>query len=332
MAEVISSQELPSPVSSDEALPSPAPSQPELDDGPGDSDKELCCRAGCQNAITESPALLRLIQDIQTGMQSGTKAQREQLQFSCLRQWGGSGENRGWRKYIWRIPLCQKAVCWALNLSDYKRKEFNKQISEGYLLPKRCLKATQCQRDKTGQAQADLLLSWLHSNVAEHLPESHDVRGQVATNESNAQKKLLQAGKAAVQERRLPHHETIPYLDEMDQSQSEVRWLPPETSVAEMRDLALTFLPHCQVSYNTFLAQYHSKWDHKLKTRTEGQHAPCTACARFNAPEDVALVSREYSAHLEAVMQGRQGTEPAGLASALGVARAWWSLRIRCYP
>lgn len=125
---------------------------------------------------------------------------------------------------------------------------------------------------------------------------------------------MLEAAKPLYhKDQRLPREETIPYLDDMDVKQDEIRWMAPGTTVAEMKELAESFLSHHRCSYSTFLKRYNEHWAGRLKVRCEGQHAQCTSCAKFkkfrqqvSAPEDVQLVIREYSEHLRAVMADRR--------------------------
>ncbi|CAJ1403045.1 unnamed protein product [Effrenium voratum] len=88
--------------------------------------------------------------------------------------------------------------------------------------------------------------------------------------------------------------------------------MPPGTTLAEMHDLSMSFLPDTRVSYSTFIGCYHLRWAKRLKIRNEGQHSKCSLCERFkayrkqcSAPADSKKVSEEYASHLEAVMQDR---------------------------
>lgn len=179
-------------------------------------------------------------------------------------------------------------------------QKLNKQIEQGLLQPERSLKETQRQRqDKPATQKAETCLSWQYMNVAEDLAESVRIGedGRVAASTSTA----------------LPKASSIAYLDKLDEDEEGVRWMPPGTTLAEMLDCALTFLPHCKVAYSTFVGCYHLSWAKRLKIRVEGQHSKCISCEKFrqyrkqvSSPEDCRRVSEEYSSHLSDVMRDRQ--------------------------
>ena len=166
-----------------------------------------------------------------------------------------------------------------------------------------CFNKTQHQRECLGQEKADVLLHWVHANVAESLAESH--MGE------RSHTQVIQP-KLRTLCSQLPKPGSIQFLDDLDRNSDTVKWLPPGTSMAEMQDLAQTFLPDQKVSYSTFALRYHSKWEQCLKVRREGQHSKCNHCEKFKAyrrqvthPTDVEQVIKEYGTHLQAVMADR---------------------------
>ena len=204
--------------------------------------------------------------------------------------------------HAWNMALCQEATSRILKLTKHQMKKMNKQISEGLLQPERSLKETQRQKSSRPALQhADALLAWLHQNVAEDLAEGVRVDGECEA----AKKKRIAADP-------LPKLASIPFLDRLEEEEQGVRWMPPGTTLAEMHDLSMSFLPDTRVSYSTFIGCYHLRWAKRLKIRNEGQHSKCSLCERFkayrkqcSAPADSKKVSEEYASHLEAVMQDR---------------------------
>lgn len=80
------------------------------DEGTG-SEPDKCCQAGCLEAVRESVFLSKQLEEIRAGLEEATNAERAQLQFALLRQWGAGNKFGSWRKYVWKLPLCVKAVC-----------------------------------------------------------------------------------------------------------------------------------------------------------------------------------------------------------------------------
>ena len=176
-------------------------------------------------------------------------------------------------------------------------------IERGLLQPERSLRETQKQRSTQALESANSLLSWLHSHVAEDLAESARVSSEGAASSSKQPPPSRSP---------LPKLNTGVFLDFLDERGQGVRWMPPGTSLAEMHDLARTFLPHLPVTYGTFVKCYHMGWAKKLKIRAEGQRSKCSVCERLKeyrrqvtAPEDAKRVSEEYAAHLQEMMRNR---------------------------
>ena len=69
----------------------------------------------------------------------------------------------------------------------------------------------------------------------------------------------------------------------------------PETALSFMD---LDSMPQ---EYSTFCRQLHRAWSHRLKFRTEGQHALCTDCARWKQRCKLGL-----QAHLSSMMADRR--------------------------
>ena len=217
---------------------------------------------------------------------------------------------------FWTLPLCSDAICYILQLTDYKRKALSAQIAEGLLQPKQKQHSMR-EVSKQQFLAADQMLQWLHEQVAENLAES--VR--VGTDRLG----LLKVAQFA--SGTLPAAATVKALDHLEADGDEVKWLPPGTTLTEMKDLAQTFLPSVHCSYSTFCQAYHQKWERKLKVRVEGQHSKCTLCSRFKAyrrqqvstPKDVAHVTNEYSLHIAEVMKDRHFDAALNLRSQISV-------------
>lgn len=290
-----------------------------------------CCQAGCLAAIDESQALSMRCREIHSAIDGGSPGQVESFQFTCLRAWNinmDDNVNRptGWRKYRFGgLPLCAQAVCSILKLPAWKFKKLSQQLSNGKLAPDRSLKESQHQREKVATQKANVLLSWLHQNVAETLAETNR-----SDNRPHADGLvLIQKGarSAGLGKDKLPtptSNNDLFAASEADQRQ--VKWLPPGTSISEMQDLARTFVADTKVSYTTFLICYQTEWAHKLKIRAEGHHSKCTTCSRLkeyrrqcSSPSDVALVQKEYSNHISQVLADRNFDAQLNLKAQMSV-------------
>ena len=94
---------------------------------------------------------------------------------------------------------------------------------------------------------------------------------------------------------------------------NEVRHLPPNTTLTELREVATNFLQPSPVpSYSTFTRVFSHKFPGIIKFRAETQHAKCNDCERFKAyrrtcstHSDAALVGKAYLDHLQAVVRDR---------------------------
>lgn len=304
-AEVVS---LPSDEESS-GLPSPVSS---AHDAPVEESQELsCCHAGCIGTIEESRSLTARSAEIASAMKGTSQGQRELLQFHCLRAWRGQ-TSTGWRQYVFGgVPLCVRAVCSILKLTQWKFKAFSKQIAEGKLAPDASLKHHQIQKEKAAMIKANVLLQWLHENVAESLAETKNNDQRVADGLTFMSKAASAAGLA---KDKLPVSTQCNGLfSEYQENGQQVKWLPPGTTMTDMKDLAQTFLPDQTVSYTTFVVCYQKEWQARLKIRAEGQHSKCATCSRLKefrrqctSPGDVDKVQQEYQQHIAAVMADRK--------------------------
>ena len=111
---------------------------------------------------------------------------------------------------------------------------------------------------------ADTLLSWLHNNVAETLAETR--RRTPGEEAASTRESVLTYSTSAQLAWELPKTTTVEHIDQFDKSEAEVRWLPPGTTLAEMRDLAQTFLPEIKTSYSTFCICYQFPFDKRGST------------------------------------------------------------------
>ena len=260
------------------------PSDPgsDLADAAGGSAND-CCQAGCMSCLLESSVLSVRVKEIQKALDAGTKAQALTLQYTCLQHWNAARQGNsptGWRKYRFGgIPLCVAAICQVLKLPAWKFKNLQTQIAHGKLAPDQSLKDTQVQREKLATQNANILLSWLHTNVAESLVESKHSNDCATADGLTLMRK---AGAIVLGRDRLPPPRSeFDLFAQMEENSAAIKWLPPGTTFTDMRDLAQTFMPDNHVSYTTFVPTYHDEWSQRLKVRTEGQHAKCTTCSRL---------------------------------------------------
>ena len=292
--------ELPSDVDSEIELPPDAPPEPLRGSASTSKlDPDRCCTENCLRHLQDSPALSRRVTELGQALNACTKCQRKTLQFKRLKEWGIGSST--WRRYCaWGLTLCATAVGKLLHISQYHLRQFNAEIAQGHDMPQRMLTETQQQRNERGAwTKADAILQWLHDQVAEDLAESVRVAGEG------------DEVPASTRPSRLPQEPGIAFKDEL--CDCGVRWLPPGTTLAEMLDLGVTFLPEHQVTYSTFVKCYHMSWEKKLKIRSVGQHSKCTACEKFkqyrrqvSSKSDCDRISKEYSDHLTDVMKDRQ--------------------------
>ncbi|CAK9078467.1 unnamed protein product [Durusdinium trenchii] len=299
------SDKLPSDVISEDELPPDVCPEP-LAHSASDRhvDPNSCCKENCWQTLQDSPGLARRVTELQQALDACTKDQRKTLQFKRLKEWG-IGAQTSWRRYrVWGMTLCAAAVQKLLKTTPYFLKQFNSDIAQGHDMPPRVLTETQQQRNERGAwAKASSILEWLHGQVAEDLAESVRVAGDT-----------VHSSKPAALSKPPADTEKIGFIDELDEEG--VRWMPPGTTLSEMLDLGIAFLPDQKVAYSTFVKCYHMSWEKKLKVRTVGQHSKCTACEKFKeyrrriaSKKDGDRIAAEYSSHLSDVMKDRQVDE-----------------------
>ena len=98
-----------------------------------------------------------------------------------------------------------------------------------------------------------------------------------------------------------------------DDARKEVKHLAPNTTMAELKEVAAAFLqPNPAPSYSTFTRVFSKSFARVLRWRAESQHAKCNDCERFKAYrrscstfDDAARVSKAYLEHLQAVVRDR---------------------------
>lgn len=99
------------------------------------------------------------------------------------------------------------------------------------------------------------------------------------------------------------------------QQSSQVKCLPPNTSLKELLELGLAWVQGLPAtpSYCTFLRTYHKeKWNKILHFRFEGQHAKCPDCEKLKeyrrisfSKQDSEKVLKAYHEHLDSMFHDR---------------------------
>lgn len=214
-----------------------------------------CCSMSCYDALLENQRLKLRVQELQEGLRDARPHDRNKLQFDCMRVW--QTQDSGWRRFhaFNAEPLCQTSVQRLLGMGKGKYSKYCQALADGYLEPPADLRHTQHQRDlgklaSEATSACHTLLAWLHETIAEHLAES-DAFVQ-------AKKSLATSGSSG------------PSLLDQAQGPKMVKWLPPGTTMSEMRDFALSFHPDLRApSFATFVRVYHSEWQAWLKIRAE---------------------------------------------------------------
>ena len=101
---------------------------------------------------------------------------------------------------------------------------------------------------------------------------------------------------------------------QLTQTTKVLKYLPPGTTLIEMRDFALSFNPEVQPpSMAAFSKVYHSEWQQWLKIRAEGQRSKCTDCEklktwrrRCHSKADRELVEQKLQEHIRSMKADRQ--------------------------
>lgn len=254
----------------------------------------VCCKMGCVEAMRENPQLSTRIAEVQSalnGLESRDAIQK--AQYDCLRMWQSSSS--GWRRFtVWGIPCCRDAVCEVLKMPVAMFKKLTKHLAQGFVDAPQDLRKSQKQplERSDAVAAAQVLLQWVHENVAEHLPESDDF---VSSKKSLADGPTSVSGLLAAQKGR------------------PVKWLGPNTTLTDMLDFSSSFNPHLEKpSLSTFCRCYHREWQAVLKVRSEGQHSKCATCERLKqfrrlatSKEDVRRCNDQFTAHIKSMLADR---------------------------
>lgn len=287
-----------------ESVPPSLPSDPESCPGlPSDAEaasEPLCCQKGCLVTLEESAELKRFAEELSRCLGNLTSEEKRFLQFQCLLQWQVTP--MGWRR--WKVfgvaYFCKEAVAKVLKLSRRGLSDFLKQIGEGKLRPDQKLQKTQSQRESYAMVHANTMLAWVHQNIAETFAE-----GTRWLNDASSSKQL------SCSARGLPKLQDV-ISGQVAMEEDECKWLPPHTTLAELREMAQSFLGTA-CSYSVFVSCYHQKWWRKLKVRAEGHHSKCETCEKLKqwrrsviSSSDVARIKEEMKMHREGFMRDRE--------------------------
>lgn len=303
--------DLPSDPSSDAeapSLPSDASSQPDLPPDVGPETTPLatqgsCCQNGCLTLLSETGALQKQVDELSKCLQNLTSDEAKQLRFQCLSQW--QQQSTGWRR--WKVfgqtYLCKEAVRQVLGVSHRAINSFLKQAQEGKLRADNKLQHTQSQRVASAAVVANSMLQWVYENIAESFAEGSRWLGEDVTRTNSTS--------ASSGSRSLPSLTDV-IAGRVTSDRDDCKWLHPGTTLAELKELAESFL-ECRCSYSTFVSCYHQNWWRKLKVRAEGHHSKCMICERLKefrrqvvSSADQALVKSELEQHRKAVMCDRE--------------------------
>ena len=285
------------PMAQDDHISLPSGSDGESVDLPNGLDQ--CCSMDCFTAMQQDKHLKARLDELKAGLAEATSRDKTKLQYDCMRSW--QSQTSGWRRFkIFGEPCCQKSVQQVLQISHKTYLKFCHNLNEGFMDPPEDMRHTQNQRSfsKVGaqaETAANTLLKWCHDNMAEHLAESD--------NFVKAKKSLAAiAGKSSAAG-----------LDEI-QGPKQVKWLPPGTTLTELRDFSTSFNGEIRPpSFATFSRVYHSQWQNFLKVRTERQHSKCADCQKLKAwrrqcqsKQDVELVQKHLEDHISSMRADRK--------------------------
>ena len=277
------------------SLPSGSDGEPEIElpDASGP-----CCSSDCLTVIDQDIRLKSRLSELQQGLAQAKRDDKAKLQFDCMRLW--QRQTSGWRRF-WVFdsePCCKTALQQILQIGHKPYLKFCKALADGFMEPPVDMRESQSQRNLGSAAAnkaaiaAHVLLTWTHDNLAEHLAESDT---------------FVQAKKSLAAP--LPGSS----LD-LAQGPKVVKWLPPGTTLAEMREFALSFNPEVDPpSMATFSRVYHSGWQCWLKIRNEGQHHKCSDCEKLKAwrrqchsKSDREMVEKELKEHISSMKADRR--------------------------
>ena len=267
---------------------------------PDDRDNP-CCSLDCLVAIRQDTMLTARLSELDAGLESATNRQeKRKLQYDCMKAW--QTQEAGWRRFciFGTEPCCQKALQQVLRMTHSAYITLCQSLKAGFMDPPADMRHTQKQRSmgKAGHeavAAAHSLLTWIHDNMAEHLAESDDF--------VKAKKSLAARGSSGSS-----------ILFDEAQGPREVKWLPPGTTLNEMREFAMSFNTEIRApSFATFSRVYHGDWQHFLKVRSERQHSKCNDCQKLKAwrrqcqtKADVDKVQKQLELHIQSMKEDRK--------------------------
>ena len=210
--------------SSDAELPDSSSSVAELPALSDDETKEMCCKAGCMEAVAESACASLRLKDVLASLDRSTKEDADKVRYDCMRFWrkvqpaGASDSDlsslgsHGWRSFLFcGIPMCRNAMCKALAMSRSLFSKLQSHIDEGFLEPPSDMRKSRVvTHEKPAVQNCSVMLEWIHTHLAEPLVESADAL-------ESQKRKLGTFGMHAF-------HSTG----------EKVHWLPPHTTLSEM--------------------------------------------------------------------------------------------------
>eukprot|EP00435_Cladocopium_sp_Y103_P074937 s296_g52.t1 len=260
-----------------------------------------CCSMDCLTAIRQEPALAARISELDAGLETAASRQeKKKLQYDCMKTW--QSQEAGWRRFsiFGTEPCCQKALQKVLHMTEHVYLTLCQCLKDGFMDPPADMRHTQKQRSmrKAGHeavAAAQALLTWIHDNMAEHLAESYDFvkakKSLAARGSSSSSAVLLEA-----------------------QGPREVKWLPPGTTLNEIREFAMSFNSEIRApSFATFSRVYHGEWQPFLKIRSERQHSKCNDCQKLKAwrrqcqtKADIDKVQKQLELHIKSMKEDRK--------------------------
>jgi hypothetical protein len=260
-----------------------------------------CCSMDCSATIQQDKALKARLSELDAGLNTATdRHEKAKLQYDCMKAW--QTLDSGWRRFsvFGTEPCCQTALQRVLGMSHKVYLKFCDNLKQGFIDPPVDMRLTQNQRS-TGKAAheqvaaANALLTWVHENMAEHLAESDKfllAKKSIAARGTGSSAALMDAA----------------------QGPREVKWLPPGTTLSEIRDFSSSFNSEIRPpSFATFSRVYHSEWQPFLKIRTERQHSKCNDCQKLKAwrrqcqsKADVDKVQRQLELHIKSMKEDRK--------------------------
>lgn len=209
--------------SSDAELPDSSSSVAELPELT-DDEKEMCCKAGCVEAVAESACAALRLRDLSLSLDRATKDDADKVRYDCMRFWrneqaGASDSslgNHGWRSFHFcGIPMCRNAMCKALAMSRSVFSKLQSHIDQGFLEPPSDMRKSRVVTHESPAVQnCTVMLEWIHLHLAEPLVESADAL-------ESQKRKLGTFG-----------------MHKFHSTGEQVHWLPPRTTLSEIYSTA----------------------------------------------------------------------------------------------